>query len=127
MAYMNQDKKARIKAALDKVLKPLGIKYSLSVQNHMSITCTIRSAPFNMLADRIKPNQFERGYAQVNPYWFSDHYVPRSANVLKHVVDAMQAADYFDRSDAQVDYFHTAYYFHVNIGSYDKPFQVKGK
>ena len=125
MAYMNQEKKARIKAALDKVLKPLGIKYSLRVQNYMSITCTIRSAPFNMLADRIKPSQFEQGYAQVNPYWFTDHYEPRSANVLKQVVDAMQAADYYDRSDAMVDYFETAYYFHVNIGSYDKPFEVK--
>ena len=59
MAYMNQEKKARIKAALDKVLKPLGIKYSLRVQNYMSITCTIRSAPFNMLADRIKPSEQE--------------------------------------------------------------------
>jgi len=27
MAYMNQDKKKIIKANLDKVLKPLGIKY----------------------------------------------------------------------------------------------------
>lgn len=125
MAYMNQEKKARIKQALDNVLKPLGIKYSLRVQNYMAITCTIRSAPFNMLADRIKPSEFEKGYAQVNPYWFTDHYEPRSANVLKGVMGAMQAADYYDRSDAMIDYFETAYYFHVNIGSYDKPFEVK--
>jgi hypothetical protein len=41
-------------------------------------------------------------------------------------VDAMTSADYFDHSDAQVDYFHTAYYFDISIGAWDKPFEVKG-
>ena len=36
----------------------------------------------------------------------------------------MYSADYYDNSDAQTDYFDTAYYAHINIGSYDKPFKV---
>jgi len=128
MAYMNQDKKKIIKANLDKVLKPLGIKYSLRVRHHMAITCTIRSAPFDMLADRCGDNRYEtRGarYEQVNRFWYADHYTGKTKDVLAGVVDAMTSADYFDHSDAQVDYFHTAYYFDINIGAYDKPFEVK--
>jgi len=126
MAYMNQDKKAVIKANLDKVLKPLGVKFSLRVQNHMSITCTIKSAPFNMLADRKQAlSAFQQDHAQVNPYWFQDHYEGKTRDVLAKVMEAMQSAGYYDRSDAMVDYFDAAYYYHVNIGDYDKPFQVK--
>lgn len=124
MAYMNQEKKAVIKANLDKVLKPLGIKYTLRVRNHMAITCTIKSAPFNMLADRVTPSEFERDYAQVNPYWFQEHYTGRTRDVLAKVVEAIKSADYYDRSDAMVDYFDTAYYFDINIGDYNKPFVV---
>lgn len=131
MAYMNQDKKKIIKANLDKVLKPLGIKYSLRVRDHMAITCTIRSAPFDLLADRVKPvSEFEdrigmRRYDQVNRFWYADHYTGKTKQILAGVVDAMTSADYFDHSDAQIDYFHTAYYFDINIGAWDKPFEVK--
>lgn len=125
MAYMNQEKKAVIKANLDKVLKPLGVKYTLRVRNHMAITCTIKSAPFDMLADRKIDSPFERDYAQVNPYWFQEHYTGRTRDVLGKVVEAIKSADYYDRSDAMVDYFDTAYYFDINIGDYSKPFEVK--
>jgi len=126
MAYMNQDKKAVIKANLDKALKPLGVKFSLRVRHHTAIVCTIKSAPWDMLADRKQaPSQFEINHAQVNPYWFQDHYEGKTLDVLTKVVDAIKSADYYDESDAMIDYFNTAYYFDINIGDYDKPFQVK--
>lgn len=128
MAYMNQDKKKIIKANLDKVLKPLGVKYSLRVDHHMSITCTIKSAPWDLLADRHGDNEFDtmgKRYAQVNPYWFQDHYTGRTSETLAKAFEALQSAGYYDNSDAMIDYFDTAYYYHVNIGNWDKPFEVK--
>jgi hypothetical protein len=127
MAYMNQAKKAVIKANLDKVLKPLGVKFSLRVSNHMAITCTIKSAPWDMLADRTASvlSPFQVDHAQVNPYWFEDHYTGKTKDVIGQVVDALKSADYYDRSDAMVDYFDTAYYYHLSIGDYNKPFQVQ--
>ena len=55
MAYMNQDKKKVIKANLDKVLKPLGIKYSLRVRDYMSITCTIKSGGIDFINNLRNP------------------------------------------------------------------------
>ena len=43
MAYMNQQKKAVIKANLDKALKGTGVKFSLSVRNHLAIAINIKS------------------------------------------------------------------------------------
>lgn len=114
MAYMNQEKKAVIKAAMDKVLKPRGFKYSLRVNHHSSITCTIQSGPMDFGTD----------YEQVNLYWIDDHYSGPVAAILKECAQALQAAGYYDHSDAMTDYFNTAYYMHLNIGAWDKPYKI---
>jgi hypothetical protein len=132
MAYMNQDKKKVIKAELDKVLKPLGIKYSLRVRDYMSITCTIKSGSVDFIGNfkTKNGNKFalhsDKGYIQVNQFWFHDHFDDESKEIIGKVVEALKSADYYDRSDAQVDYFDTAYYMHLNIGDYDKPYQLTG-
>jgi hypothetical protein len=114
MAHMNQEKKAVIKAAMDKVLKARGFKYSLRIRHHSSVTCTIQSGPMDFGTD----------YQQVNLYWIDDHYSGPVAALLKECRDALQAAGYYDHSDAQTDYFNTAYYMHLNIGAWDKPYKI---
>lgn len=134
MAYMNQDKKKIIKANLDKVLKPLGIKYSLRVDNHMSINCTIKSGAVDFIGN-FKANtgdQFttipnkELSSIQVNPYWYSEHFTGEARDIINQVIDALKSADYYDRSDAMIDYFDTAYYMHLNVGDWNKPYELKG-
>ena len=134
MAYMNQDKKKIIKANLDKVLKPLGIKYSLRVDNYMSINCTIRSGAVDFIGN-FKANtgdQFttipnkELSSIQVNPYWYSEHFTGEARDIINQVIDALKSADYYDRSDAMIDYFDTAYYMHLNVGDWNKPYELKG-
>lgn len=126
MAYMNQAKKAVIKANLDKVLKPLGVKFSLRVRNNMAISCTIKSAPWDMLADRKQAlSAFQKDHAQVNPYWFEEHYTGKTKDVIARALDALRSADYYDNSDAMTDYFDTAYYYDLSIGDYSRPFEVQ--
>ena len=134
MAYMNQSKKAIIKAALDKVLKPRGIKYSLRVRDHMSITCTITAAPIDFLGNfKAKTGDLfktisgkDPEYLQVNLYWINDHFSGEAAQVLNEAAEALKAAGYYDNSNAQIDYFETAYYMQLDIGQWNKPFQFTG-
>ena len=132
MAYMNQDKKKIIKAALDKVLKPRGVKYSLRVDNYMAINCTITAAPIDFIAAyktktgdgwNLLHNR-EGRYLPVNLYWINEHFTGEAAQVLSEAAEALKAANYYDNSNAQVDYFETAYYMHLDIGRYDKPFKL---
>jgi hypothetical protein len=37
----------------------------------------------------------------------------------------MKSAGWYDNSDAQIDYFDTAYYYDVNIGNWKKPYKVE--
>lgn len=135
MAYMNQERKAVIKANLDKALKGTGVKYSLKCSN-LSITCTIKSAPVDFIANSNETcgadfYQTSRGfqtnttgYDQVNHYHYRDHYSGKAKELMAKIVTAIYSGDYYDRSDAQTDYFDTAYYAHINIGKWDKPFVV---
>jgi hypothetical protein len=132
MAYMNQEKKAIIKAAMDKALKARGFKYSLRVDNHMTIACTIQSGPVDFIGN-FKANtgdkfQLREGatldHLQVNLYWIDDHYSGQARQILKECGEALKAAGYYDRSDAMTDYFDTAYYMHLNIGAWDKPYKI---
>lgn len=112
MAYMNQEKKAKIAAKMKPVLKKYGLKGSLSVHNHSSITLTIKSGKLDFGSD----------YVQVNPYWLESNYSGTVLKALQEIKQALLAADYYDRSDAQIDYFDTAYYYNINVGKWNKPY-----
>jgi hypothetical protein len=136
MAYMNQDRKATVAAAVKPVLAKYGVKGTLST-DRCSITLTLRDGYVDFVADMNdtrydimngtvpvdKAALRERGF-DVNPYWYSEHYKPGSESVqlLDELLPAMKAADYFDDSDIQTDYFNCAYFFHIKVGRWNKPY-----
>jgi hypothetical protein len=134
---MNQEKKAVIKAALDKALKGTGVKFSLSVDNHTSIRCTVKSAPIDLIANmndvcrvapganRYGPYKDETDYVQINPYWYKEHFSGKALQLVDKIVKAMYSADYYNNTDSSIDYFDCAYYISVNLGKWNKPFEVK--
>jgi hypothetical protein len=136
MAYMNQERKAKIAQALKPVLAKYGVKGTLSVRNHLAICLTLKSGPIDFIANsnRVCGNDFyqvargfkpnDTGYDQVNPYHFQNHYDGVAKEFLTEALKALKAADYYDRSDAMTDYFDTAYYYDLNIGRWDKPYVV---
>lgn len=138
MAYMNQDKKKVIKTNLDAICKPLGIKYTLRVLNHSKINCTIKSAPIDFIGNfnrtltaseawKAMPDILkERDSVSVNPYWYQDHFTGDVKELVGKLLDAIRSADYYDRSDAMVDYFDTAYYYGLSFGDYKTPFKYTG-
>jgi hypothetical protein len=127
MAYMNQQKKATIVANVKPVLKKYGLKGTFSVRNHMTICLTITSGPIDFIQNYKdhtgKQNQMIEAL-DINPYWFQDHFTGKAKQALTEIIKGMYSAGYYDNSDIQSDYFDTAYYIDVNIGKWDKPYQV---
>ena len=66
-----------------------------------------------------------RSYINVNPYWYHEHFSGKSKEFISEALDALKSADWYDESDAQVDYFNTAYYVDINIGKWNKPYIVE--
>lgn len=134
MAYMNQEKKAVIRDALKQVI-PKSWKWSLSVNNHSTIVLTIKSAPYDLLAEvfRVNNKRVCADYQKfsekpssvgVNPYWLENQFDVHLP-VFEAIKKAMYSAGWYNNSDVMTDYFDTAYYIDIKIGRWDKPFEVK--
>ena len=122
MAYMNQDKKKVIAAKLKPVLKKYGVKGTLSVRNHMAIVLNVKSGKVDFFNDYGDVEDAKKSGIQVNPYWFHEHFTGKAKQFLTEAFDALKSAGYYNNSDAQIDYFDTAYYYDINIGKWNKPY-----
>jgi hypothetical protein len=133
MAYVSQEKKAKIAAALKPVV-PKGWKYTLAVRNHTELVMTVSSAPVDVIGKitAINPSHEPRPgdpkvtHASINPHWINDQFRndPKLAKQIKAIVDVLNT-DNFDNSDIQTDYFHVGHYITLQFGRWDKPFAVK--
>lgn len=73
-----------------------------------------------------------KGYHQVNQYWLKENVGEENTPVFEKIIEIIKTAPFkagvgdlwFDESDSMVDYFHTAYYFNINIGRFDKDYEV---
>lgn len=133
MAYMNQEKKARIAAVLKPILKKYGVKGSLAVRNHSTLVLNIKSGKIDFINNfnetvESRPGGFRNGspaekYIQVNPYWYKEHFTGESKKFLMEVIPTMNSGNH-DNSDIQSDYFDVGWYIDVNIGNWNKPYEV---
>jgi len=112
MAYVSQEKKAKIAAAL-KLVVPKTWKYSLAVRNHSTIVMTIKAAPADL--------DHGKGHAQLNHYYLQDWLQGDDLKVMRDILDALNT-DNHDNSDIQTDYFDVGHYISINIGRWNKPF-----
>ena len=132
MAYMNQSRKAERATAIKAILKKYGVKGTLSVRNHSTLVLNVKSGKIDFIGDfnrtvEQRPGGHRLGqpaerYIQVNPYWFHEHFSGRAKSFLTEAFAALKGEDFFDETDAQVDYFHCSHYCDVNIGQWDKPY-----
>ena len=137
MAYMSQEKKAKIAATVKPLLKKYGVKGTFRVHNHSTIVLTLTEGKLDFIGDlsdernstlghyQIQKEELRKDYhLDVNPYWYKEHYTGRTKEFLEELFPAMRSADWYDRSDAMTDYFDTAYYVDVNVGKWRKPYKV---
>ena len=121
MAYIS----ATDVAAIRKELKEAFPKWKFSVRKEsggLAVAVTIQRGT---AAFEGKTN------AQINEYWIDSHWTDaEDAMVLKRISEIMHNAPgraggkkFFDHSDAMTDYFHTAFYTHLSVGSWDKPYE----
>ena len=121
MAYIKTEEVAAIRGQLKEKFK--GLKFSVRKQHHSSVSVTIKAGnvDFSDILD-------DSGYAQINQYWLNrtgkhEHLFEEIYKVIKTAPASVEGGrEWFDDSDSMTDYFHTAFYMSVNVGSWDKPY-----
>lgn len=134
MAYINQETKANIVAAVKPILKKYGVKASFAVRNHSTFVVNIKSGRLDFIGNynavqydsHGKDNAPAKNYLNINQYWFHDHFVGEVKDFVTELYTAIkQAGNWFDKSDAMTDYFHTAFYIDVNVGRWDRAYALE--
>jgi hypothetical protein len=137
MAYVSPEMKAKLAPRIKEICKRYGVKASLSVHNHSTLTLTVRQGSIDFIGNmnQVCGNdhyQVSRGFRpvtggslDVNPYWFHEHFDGKAKKFLEEIIPALKGPDYFDHSDIQTDYFHTSHYIAVKVGRWDRPYALE--
>ena len=73
------------------------------------------------------PRPITNGHMDINEYWYQDHFDTKTAEIIGDMIKIIKTAPdrkWYDRSDIQSDYFDTAYYIHLSVGAWDKPYAL---
>lgn len=117
-------------------------KFSVQIERYsmgQSLHVALMRAPFEAFSNRYNTDgsDRERDYAQLNEFTLRDPDLNVQQNricngvfltadawdTMKRVEQIMNAENW-DRSDSMTDYFDVNYYTHLNIGKWNKPFEV---
>lgn len=135
MAYMSQERKAKIAVNVKSVLKKYSVKGSLSVRNHSTLVLSIKQGAIDFVGNMNKTcaadhyqvaNGFTpvtREYIDVNPYHFQKHFDGKAKKFMTEVFAALNDGNH-DRSDSQSDYFDVGWYVDVNVGQWNRPYAL---
>lgn len=129
-AYISQDEKKIVQAAVKPIMAKYGMKGSLSIKNGSTLVMTLSGGKLDLLGDYMKnykgtdkPSETPTNLS-VNPYWIERDFSGKNRKFLEELVKAMKTKEWRDNSDTQTDYFDISYYIGINIGAYNKPYKL---
>ena len=121
MAFVSQELKKQLAPGIKKVLKKYNMKGSIAVNNHSTLVVNLKSGAIDFAKDSNSDNY----HYQINPYWCHEHFGGEAKEFLVELLAAMKPAGvWYDNSDAMIDYFDTAYYVDINVGQWNKEYQL---
>ena len=129
MAYISQQDKKTLAPAIKAVFKKYGLKGSISIKNHITLCANVSAGRLDLIGAAAAVGDFRSsGYYQGNAYGATNpKYKDINIDIFnfyEELKKAMRGALWFDKSDLMTDYHHTAYFMDINIGRWNKPYQL---
>tara|TARA_Y100001938_G_scaffold47486_2_gene66100 strand:- start:4617 stop:5033 length:417 start_codon:yes stop_codon:yes gene_type:complete len=132
MAFMNQEMKKALAPQIKKVLKKYNIKGTIGVRHHSSLVVNIKSGDLDFITNinDNRPQHKKDMYGEVKDYIQAhnpDSFTGDCKKFLTELKEAMNGCEEFqnfDKSDYYTDYFHVGWYNDINIGQWNKPYQL---
>ena len=137
MAYISTDDVKHIRNELKKELPQY--KFSVVRDHHSSVTISLMKGPafndyeyFDRYNNVTKTANLSDGeHHQINQFHLEDFYGKENAEILGKIDTISRTAPakngekvWYNDSDIQTDYFDIAYYVHINVGKWNKPYEV---
>lgn len=123
MAYVSQELKSKLAPQIKAICKKYGVKASLAVRNHSTLVLNVKSGKIDFIRDYGDSDDARKFGIQVNPYHYKSHFEGKAKAFLSEVIPAMNDGNW-DKSEIQYDYFNVGWYIDVNIGKWNKPYEL---
>lgn len=136
MAYITQEMKNQLAPAIKAVLKKFGVKGTISLRNHSVLSVNIKEGVLDFIGEaNIRNKEYAEwngmNFYEVKGYYQENGYRGRTTdeptvidNFLEQLRDAMRGALYYCNDDIMTDYFDSAYFMNINIGKYNKDYNL---
>lgn len=85
---------------------------------------TIKSSQFDFLKQYRERTGYDRTHYELNTYHLDRDLDGEALSFAQDALNALRAADWYDRSEIQSDYFDMAYHISIRVGRWDKPYQL---
>jgi len=135
MAYIDQEKKAKLAPTIKSVCKKYGVKSSIAIRNNSTLVLNVKEGVIDFIrntndvcgndyyqvANGFRPITDE--YMDINPYHYKKHHSGKALEFLNEIFQIMNDGNW-DKSDSQTDYFNVGWYVDVNIGRWNKPYKL---
>lgn len=136
MAYINDEKKQKIKNSIENYIESSGykdqVKYSLRFTDFSTANFVLLQGPFKI--EDFYPNDYDysdviRGHIGINHFHYSNNVrgydgkkkVTKAVEFIENIITALNT-DNYDDSDIQTDYFNVGHYINCKIGTYETPY-----
>ena len=108
---MSKETKAKLAPGIKKVLAKYGMKGTLAVDHHATLVVNLKSGPIDFGTD------------SVNTYHIGSHFTGIAKEFLLKLKDAMMVGNH-NNSQIEVDYFDVGWYISINVGKWNKAYEV---
>ena len=132
MAYISTQEVAAIRKELKKEFPEY--KFSVTKRHHHEVVVKLMKGPaFEVFTqwmkgeDRVININEETSINHYHTDWYGKYqgFFDKIVEIIKTAPFKAGVGDlWFDDSDSQTDYFHTAYYMTVGVGKWDTPYQA---
>lgn len=113
MAHFTKEMKSAIAPKIKALLSEYGMKGSLSVRNYSTVVLKIKSGTID----------FGKDYINVNVYWVDQHYAGKPREFLLKALEILNTGNY-DNSDIMSDYHDVGHYVDIEIGQWDRKYEL---
>lgn len=137
MAYFSQERKAQLAPEIKKVCAQYGIKATIGVRHHSTLVINIKSGKLDVIGNYMEVCKTRNDYGtnvrgegkaapkylDINPYWYDEHFSGKVKSFFNALFAIANKGNH-DNSDIQSDYFDVGWYVDVNVGNWEKPYEV---
>lgn len=124
MAFISTEKTKEIRENLKKAFPKL--KFSVTRIHYSKVIIIIKSGNIDFLGamecvDKAKYEGINVSEFSFEKYFFTEE----TQKAISQIFAIIKGQDWYDNSNAMIDYFETAYYFDLKLGEWEKPYIYK--